>query len=313
MLNITFRQITAFQTVLAKGKIVSAARTLGLTAPAVTTQIKQLEAELGLALFDRTPHGLRPTAAGLMVAGHIETLMAEMARMEGELDAIKGLRVGSVRIGVVSTAKYFTPSIIAAFTKAHPGIEVTLVIGNRAEVRRALAEQSVELALMGRAPRDLPLNSALIGPHPLVIAAAPDHPLVGVRGISKERIAEERFLIREEGSGTRASLAMFLSDIPGRTANLGTEMGSNETIKQAVMAGLGIAFISAHTIAREVESGRLALLDVAGLPVLRHWFIVSRSDRNQSPAAATLLAFIIRKGPGLLPRIKGMDQPESAG
>ncbi len=307
MLNVTFRQINAFRAVLAKGKIASAADALGLTAPAVTIQIKQLEAELGLPLFDRTPHGVRPTAAGLMVAKHVKALMAELEHIESTLDAIKGIRTGSVRLGLVSTAKYFTPSIIAAFTRAHPGIEVALVIGNRAEMRQALSEHSIELALMGRPPRDLPLNSAVIGAHPLVIAAAPDHELAGVKGISKERIAGEHFLIREQGSGTRSALAQFFADIADRTLNLGTEMGSNESIKQAVMAGLGIAFISAHTIASEVEAGRLVLLDVEGLPVHRHWFVLSRADRTLSPAAQTLQLFMIREGQALLPRIEGLQ------
>lgn len=306
MLNISLRQIKAFRAVLARGKIATAADELGLTAPAVTLQIKQLEAELGLQLFDRTPHGVRPTAAGSLVADHVEALMAQMDRLESDLDAVKGIRAGRVRLGLVSTAKYFAPTIIAAFTRAHPGIEVTIEVGNRAEMREALAEQSIELALMGRPPRDLPLTSALLGPHPLIIAAAPGHELAGVKNITKERIAEEHFLIREQGSGTRAALAMFLSDIAGRTDDLGTEMGSNETIKQAVMAGLGIAFISAHTIASEVESGRLVLLDVIGLPVLRHWFVLSRSDRTLSSAATVLQDYIIGEGPKLLPVVPGL-------
>ncbi|MCC0022914.1 MAG: LysR family transcriptional regulator [Hyphomicrobiaceae bacterium] len=307
MLNLTFRQLNSLRAVLDNGKISSAARELGLTAPAVTIQIKQLERELGLPLFDRTPQGMRPTAAGEAVARHAEALAEQMQRLEGEIDAIKGVRSGSVRLGLVSTAKYFTPSIVAAFRREHPGVDVSLFIGNRETIRQAMADQSIELALMGRPPRDMPLNSALIGAHPMVIAAAPGHKLAGMRGISKERISQEPFLIREQGSGTRAALLLFLSDIPNRPRNLGTEMGSNETIKQAVMAGLGIAFISAHTIASEVESGRLVLLDVIGLPVLRQWFIISRTDRALSPAASALQSFIMREGAKLLPRIRGLE------
>ncbi|MCB9993182.1 MAG: LysR family transcriptional regulator [Hyphomicrobiaceae bacterium] len=307
MLNLTFRQLNSLRAVMAHGKIANAARELGLTAPAVTIQMKQLEAELGLPLFDRTPQGVRPTAAGEAVARHAEALAAELQRLETELDAIKGLQSGSVRLGLVSTAKYFTPTMVAAFRKEHPGVEVTLIIGNRETIRAALHGQTIELALTGRPPRDLPLSAALIGAHPLVIAAAPDHPLAKARDISKERIAQERFLVREQGSGTRAALAQFLSDIAGRPRNLGTEMGSNETIKQAVMAGLGIAFISAHTIASEVENGRLVLLDVVGLPVLRQWFVVSRTDRALSPAAAAFQSFLIREGARFLPQVRGVS------
>lgn len=306
MLNLTLRQIYSFRAVLAHGKIASAAEMLGLTGSAITIQIKQLEAALGLQLFDRTPYGMRPTAAGLMFSGHAETLVEQLQHLEREIDAIKGIRAGSVRLGVVSTAKYFTPSIVAAFGKAHPGIAVELVIGNRADIGMALRNQDIELALMGRPPRDLPLNSAMIGPHPLVIASAPDHELVSARGIGKERIAEERFLIREPGSGTRAALSLFLADIAGRGKSLGTEMGSNETIKQAVMAGLGIALISAHTIASESDAGRIALLDVVGLPILRQWFVLSRSDRTLSPVAAALQSFLIREAVHYLPKIRGL-------
>ena len=145
------------------------------------------------------------------------------------------------------------------------------------------------------------MRASAFGDHPLVIIAAPDHPLAKARDISKERIAEETFLIREPGSGTRISLEIFFADIPGRIDDLGIEMGSNETIKQAVMAGLGIAFISAHTIAMEVEFGRLAVLDVIGMPIRRQWFAVMRADRAISPAMATFHDFLMQKGAAHLP------------
>lgn len=306
MLNITLRQLHSFRAVLAHGKISIAAKELGLTAPAVTMQIKQLEAELGLPLFDRTKTGMRPTAAGQVVAGVAAEMERELRQLESELDALRGIKTGIARLGVVSTAKYFTPSIIAAFRKSNPGIEVNLNIGNRTEITAALRAQTIDLALMGRPPRDLPLNSAMIGIHPMVIAAAPDHPLAGSRQIGKERIAEEHFLIREQGSGSRAALALFLSDIAGRSTHLGTEMGSNETIKQSVMAGLGIALISGHTIASELEMGRLVLLDVVGLPIQRQWFVISRSDRALLPAAAALQGYMIRYGGNYLPKAAGL-------
>lgn len=306
MLNVTLRQLHSFRAVLSHGKISVAAKDLGLTAPAVTMQIKQLETELGLPLFDRTREGMRPTAAGQIVAGVAAEMERELRQLESELDALRGIKTGTARLGVVSTAKYFTPSIIAAFRKANPGIEVSLNIGNRTEITAALRAQTIDLALMGRPPRDVPLNSAMIGIHPMVIAAAPDHSLAGARQIGKEQIALEHFLIREQGSGSRAALALFLSDIAGRGAHLGTEMGSNETIKQSVMAGLGIALISAHTIASELEMGRLVLLDVVGLPIRRQWFVISRSDRALLPAAAELQGYMIRYGGNYLPKIAGL-------
>jgi LysR family transcriptional regulator, low CO2-responsive transcriptional regulator len=154
-----------------------------------------------------------------------------------------------------------------------------------------------------RRSRGVPMRAVMIGDHPLVIIAPPDHELVSKCAISKDRIAREHFLVREPGSGTRTSLEIYLADIRGRLDNLGTDMGSNETIKQAVMAGLGIAFISAHTIEQEVEFGRLVLLDVIGLPVHRQWFAISRSDRKLSHALAAFQDFLTQRGPQHLPDI----------
>ena len=303
MKNLSLKQLKAIQAIAGSRKIVNAAKMLGLTPPAVTIQLRQVEEDLGLALFDRTQEGMRLTAAGRTVVDAAQSIEERLRLLEDEIDAIKGVRAGSLRLGVVSTAKYFAPRLMAAFMKEHPGIDVRLLIGNRAETIASLRNHDVDVALMGRPAKDVPLRAAAFGDHPLVIVAAPDHPLSRVRDIPKERIAEENFLIREPGSGTRISLEIFFSDLPGRIDDLGVEMGSNETIKQAVMAGLGVAFISAHTIALEVEAGRLVILDVVGMPIRRQWFVVMRSDRAISPAMAAFNDFLMRKGAMYLPLV----------
>jgi DNA-binding transcriptional LysR family regulator len=301
MRNLTLKQFKAIQAIVSNGKIVNAAKVLGLSPPAVTIQLRQVEEEIGLALFDRTSDGMRPTAAGLAVVDAAQAIEERLRLLQDQMDAIKGVRSGSLRLGVVSTAKYFAPSLMAAFMKEHPDIEMRLVVGNRAETIASLKNHDVDIALMGRPPKDVPVRASAFGDHPLVIVAPPDHPMAAAREISKERIAEEHFLIREPGSGTRISLEIFLADVPGRIDDLGVEMGSNETIKQAVMAGLGIAFISAHTIASEVEAGRLVILDVVGMPIRRQWFAVMRTDHATSPAMATFHDFLMRKGAAHLP------------
>jgi DNA-binding transcriptional LysR family regulator len=267
----------------------------------VTIQLRQVEEEVGLALFDRTADGMRPTAAGLAFVDAAQAIEERMRLLQDQMDAIKGVRTGSLRLGVVSTAKYFAPRLMAAFVKEYPDIDMRLFIGNRAETIGRLKNRDVDIALMGRPAKDVPVRASAFGDHPLVIIAPPNHPLAKARDISKERIAQENFIVREPGSGTRISLEIFLSDIPGRIDDLGVEMASNETIKQAVMAGLGIAFISAHTIAFEVEAGRLTVLDVAGMPIRRQWFSVMRSDHAISPAMATFHDFLMRKGAMYLP------------
>jgi DNA-binding transcriptional LysR family regulator len=301
MRNLTLKQFKAVQAIVAHGKIVNAAKALSLSPPAVTIQLRQVEEEVGLALFDRTADGMRPTAAGLAFVDAAQAIEERMRLLQDQMDAIKGVRTGSLRLGVVSTAKYFAPRLMAAFVKEYPDIDMRLFIGNRAETIGRLKNRDVDIALMGRPAKDVPVRASAFGDHPLVIIAPPNHPLAKARDISKERIAQENFIVREPGSGTRISLEIFLSDIPGRIDDLGVEMASNETIKQAVMAGLGIAFISAHTIAFEVEAGRLAVLDVAGMPIRRQWFSVMRSDHAISPAMATFHDFLMRKGAMYLP------------
>lgn len=303
MLNLTIRQLRSLLAIEQTGKISLAASHLGLTGPAVTLQLKQIEDEIGLPLFDRTPEGMRPTAAGLAVLDAAHAVQERLRALEEEVTAFKGGRRGTLKLGAVSTAKYFTPRMIAAFQKTNPDIDIQLHVGNRAETIEALRHQTIDLAIMGRPPRDLEVEAFLFGDHPLVIVAPPDHRLAKIRDIAKEDIAAERFLLREPGSGTRTSLEIFFADVPGKLENLGTEMGSNETIKQAVMAGLGVAFISAHTIEQELETGRLVILDVNGMPIRRQWFCVCRSDRTQSPAMRVFREFLTREGARYLPLI----------
>jgi len=312
MRNLTLKQLKAVQAIAGHGKIINAANVLGLTSPAVTIQLRQLEQDIGLALFDRTQEGMRPTAAGLAVIDAAQVIGERLRLLEDQIDAIKGVRAGSLRLGVVSTAKYFAPRMMAAFMKNYPDIDMRLIVGNRADTIANLKNHDVDVALMGRPNIDVPVRASAFGDHPLVIIAPPDHPLAKARDISKERIAEEHFLIREPGSGTRISLEIFFGELPGRIDDLGVEMGSNETIKQAVMAGLGVAFISAHTIASEVEWGRLVILDVAGMPIRRQWFVVMRSDRAISPAMATFHDFLMRQGAAYLPHF-GKLYPEAVG
>jgi LysR family transcriptional regulator, low CO2-responsive transcriptional regulator len=283
------------------GKIIRAANMLGLTGPAVTLQLQQLEEELGISLFDRLPDGLRPTAAGRAVIDAAGAIDERLRILNDEVETIAKGRRGTLRLGVVSTAKYFAPRLMASFAKKFPDISLDLTIGNREEIVAALSEHRLDIALMGRPPRHIPVEAQVFGDHPLVIVGPADHPLAARREITKEEISRECFLIREPGSGTRLSLEIFFSDLPGKLEQLGREMASNETIKQAVMAGMGVAFISAHTIEMEVELGRLVILDVVGMPIRREWFTVWRSDRSFTPAMQTFSHFLNTEGAKFLP------------
>ena len=180
-----------------------------------------------------------------------------------------------------------------------------LSVGNRQEVVERLTQFQIDVAIMGTPPVDVPVEAARFGDHPLVIIAPPEHRLAGRKHVAKTELSGEVFLTREDGSGTRTSMELYLDGVPRRTGNLHIEIGSNETIKQAVMAGLGIAFISAHTIAAEIEAGRLVTLDVEGLPVWRAWNVVLRKDKAVMPAVRSFTEFLKKQGATFLPRLIG--------
>lgn len=304
MSEFTLRQLRTLAAVHRNGKIVSASKELGLTQPAVSLQIKEAENIAGTPLFDRTTTGMRPTAAGRAVIEAALAIEEKLRELKDEVRALSTGRKGQLRLGVVSTAKYFAPSIMAAFRREFVDVEMTLLVGNRSEIITSLRDHMVDVAMMGRPPREVTVRSVMFGPHPFVIIAPRDHRLAGLRGFPKEQLAQENFLVREPGSGTRMALDMFLSELPARLETPSFEMGSNETIKQAVMAGLGIALISAHTIALEVEQKRLAVLDVEGMPIWRQWFSVSRAERSLTPVMKAFEDFLLAHGADFLPKIQ---------
>jgi len=199
----------------------------------------------------------------------------------------------------VSTAKYFAPKLLALFARQHPGIELKLAVNNRETVLQLLMENEVDLALMGTPPRDLETSAFPFARHPLVIIAAPEHPLARRRGIKVKALAAESFLVREPGSGTRAAMERFFA-AHGVSPTTTTEISSNETIKQAVMAGMGLAFLSQHAVGLELSAGQLVLLDVEGLPVVRGWNIVHRNEKRLSPAALVFKKFVLKEGRAFL-------------
>jgi len=303
MSHVTFRQLQAILAIHRTGKISNAANELGLTGPAVTLQLKEIEANLGQPLFDRARDGLRLTVAGDAVLKAATDIEIRLRHLFEEIESIAGAKTGKLRIGAVSTAKYFAPTLMAAFRVARPGVNLSLAVGNRGTIIDALKNYEIDIALMGRPPRDFDIRAQVFGDHPLVMIASPSHPLAAKRNIAKEDLIEEHFLVREKGSGTRSSLDIFMRDVTGWSEQNHEEMASNETIKQAVMAGMGIAFISAHTIAMELELKRLAILDVSGMPIRRQWYSVSRADRSLSPAMTAFNSFLVNEGARHLPFI----------
>ena len=304
--RVTLRQLRALAAVVQAGTVTGAADQLAVTAPAISSQLRLLEELAGLPLVERQATGMVATQAGrelLAAFGLIEAALADCAVALGDL---RGAHGGQVAVGVTSTAKYFAPFALAAFARLRPSVELRLLVGNRSDTIAALERFELDLAVMGRPPEHFAVERAAIGDHPHIVIAAPGHPLVERASLAWADLSAQTFLMREAGSGTRLLLERLLAEA-GLAPRVGMEIGSNETIKQAVMAGMGIAFLSAHTTAAELTDGRLVMLDIAGLPAIRQWFVVRRRERRLLPAAQELWDHLAGTGERFLPVLPALD------
>jgi len=302
--ELTLRQLRALAAAAKHGSVTAAAKQLHLTQPAVTLQIQNLQMLAGIPLLQRTGEGMLLTDAGRDVVALSERIEAAIRDCETSIEMMTGKTAGRISIGAVSTAKYFVPFMISGFSKLYPNVNIALSIGNRQEIGGALRGYDLDFAIMGRPPVDIDMDVHLIGDHPHVIIAPTTHRLARKSRIALSDLAKETFLIREPGSGTRGLMEQ-LFEAARISPTIGMAMSSNETIKQAVIAGLGIAFLSAHTVATELDERRLVTLDVVGLPVVRQWFVLARKDKVLLPPARAMLEFLSAQGARFLPRTHG--------
>ncbi len=300
--QLTLKQLRALSVVASERTISRAAEALNLTAPAVHSQLKTLEELFGCALLNRGgKDGFTLTAEGHALLSAYGETRAALERALHQIDALgKGLS-GSVVLGVTSTAKYFAPGIVASLRDRMPDVEVRLRVGNRETTIAALAAHELDLCIMGRPPRWPRVNATVVGDHPHLIVAAPDHRLAASDQVTADDLLAEHFVMREPGSGTRILTTRYLDELGnGREVDT-TDMGSNETIKQSVISGLGIALLSGHTVVEELRSGRLVALRCPGMPIVRQWFLVELADRTPGPAAGRVRSWILEHGASVLP------------
>jgi LysR family transcriptional regulator, low CO2-responsive transcriptional regulator len=281
-------QLRSFEAVVRLGGVGRAARALHLAQPTVSTQLKELAAALGLVLFEPRGRGLVPTAIGERLAQAVRAMGAAWQGFEEDAAALQGLRRGRLRIAAVTTTEYFLPDLLGPFARAYPGIEIELAVENRDAVVARLERGEDELAAMMLPPAHLPLARWPFLENPLVVIAPLGHPLAGRRRLKLAELTDEPLLARETGSGTRAAAEQAFAEQgvawPPRMA-----LGSNEAVKHAVRAGLGLAVLSRHTLAQDPASDGLAVLPVTGFPLRRQWHLVWRQDRALSLPARTLL------------------------
>ncbi|KEO51795.1 LysR family regulator CbbR [Thioclava pacifica] len=301
---LTLKQLRALDAVARGGSLTAAGEALGLTTPAIHTQIKGLEEALGMKLIQRAADGSGSelTEAGMALRETARRIEDNLSQAAANLLAIQRGQSGRVTLGVVSTGKYFAPRLVKMLQDAHPEIEVALRVGNRSSIIEGVERGTFDLAIMGRPPRHPPVIAEPIGEHPHGLIVPPGHPLIG-QGMQLDLLFDQTFLAREQGSGTRIVMSRWLDRIGDGRIYDTLEMDSNETIKQAVMAGLGIAFLSLHTVMDELATGRLVQIEAPGLPLMRHWFLVRREEERTRELALRVWEEIVEMNGSFLPRM----------
>ncbi|MFZ5580244.1 MAG: LysR family transcriptional regulator [Pseudomonadota bacterium] len=295
MLHITLRQLQVFDAVARHLSFSRASGELHLSQPAVSMQVKHLEEALGLPVFEQIGKKIFLTDAGREVQRVSQAIEQQLLDLEGTLADLRGVRGGSLTVGVVSTAHYFATRLMAQFRQQRPDVRLTLNVVNRETLLNQLAANETDLAIMGQPPSGRDLEAQAFMLNPLVVIAPPHHPLAGERGIPFRRLAEEPMLAREVGSGTRNAMEGLFHE-HGLELKPAMEMNKNEAIKQAVEVGLGLGVVSLHTVERELAAGRVITLDVEGFPILRHWYLVHRQGKRLSPAAQAFRDYVLEEG-----------------
>lgn len=298
-MNITLRQLRVFSAVARHLSFTRAAEELCLTQPAVSMQVKQLENQLDVPLFEHLGKKIFLTEMGKEVYHYSRSVLQQIDELQGVLNSLKGLGKGRLKISVASTANYFIPVLLAGFCQRYPGVTVSLDVTNRETLLTQLAENDVDLVIMGQPPGDMDLGAEPFMENPLVIVAPPEHPLAKEKKIPLQRLEQEVFLVREPGSGTRIAMERFFAQHDVRITT-GMEVGSNEAIKQSVQAGLGLGLLSRDTVEMELALGRLVILNVAEFPIMRYWYVVHRQGKRLSVVSQTFKDYLIKESPALL-------------
>lgn len=300
MRRLTLRQFRVFEAVARNLSFSRAAEELHLSQPGVSMQIKGIETILGLPLTEQVGKKIFLTEAGREVLHASQAITARLDDLQANLAQLQGIDSGRLNLAVTSTVNAVATDILVRFRGRHPGVSVHLDVSNRAEVLDLLAANRIDLAIMGQVPENLGLEAIRFMDNPLVVIAPPDHPLARKKKVSVDALAAESFLVREAGSGTRGAMERFFAT-RGLEIRSSMEMSSNEAIKQAVQAGLGLGILSLQTLEMERALKRLAVLNVEGFPIMRHWYIVHRADKRLSPAAQAFKAFVLEPLADTLP------------
>ena len=294
MRTLNLHQLATFQAVAKHRSYVRAAEELHFSQPAVSAQIRHLEESLGIKLFDQIGRKTHLTQAGEELYLYSQKIFSVIDETMDVMEALRSPYYGRLSVGADTTVgSYVIPGLLGKFRQIYPQVEILLQVLNRASLVEAILNNRVELAVMGSVPDDAPVEIEPFAFNPLVLVAAPTHRLAGLKNVSIEELGREHFLLREQGSGTRAALEKALEDA-GLPLQVSMQVGNNSAIKQGVAAGLGIALISHVAIDMELETNRLVILDVEGFPIIRQWRLVHVKDKYLSATARAFKSFLLQ-------------------
>ncbi len=298
-MNITIRQLQIFEAVAMHLSYTRAAEVLYLSQPAVSMQIKQLESEIAIPLFERMGKRLFLTDAGKELQIYARNISQQLVELEDVMSEMRGSERGHLTIAVATTANYFALKILGEFYKRHSSTNISLDVTNRASLIKHLADNTVDMVIMGQPPEAIDVEATPFLNNPLVVIAPKDHFLVGKKNIPLSELQKETFIIRELGSGTRMAMERFFEERGYKITSV-IEMSSNEAINQAVEAGLGLGIVSKHTLEWELSLDRLAILDVESFPILRHWYLVHRQGKRFTSIMTAFKDLVINETLSLL-------------
>ena len=301
MRHATLRQLKVFESVARHLSFSRAAEELYLTQPAVSTQVKKLQEHAGLPLFEPLGKKVYLTPAGTEMLQASRLIIRQFEQVDEAMAQFKGLSGGRLSVAVISAGDYFFPRLLVDFVGRHAGTRLDFAVCNREDLLARLADNQTDLAVMVRPPRDADTINETIAPHPYVIVASPEHALAGRQRISLARLARESFIVREQGSDTWHSMQQAFGEHFAQL-QIAMQIRSTETIKQAVMAGMGISFLSAHTISGELQDGSLVMLDVQGFPFMSSWYLVHRTNKRLPPVAQAFRDYLLAEGADLIVR-----------
>jgi DNA-binding transcriptional LysR family regulator len=291
VIHATLHQLKVFEATARHGSFTRAAEELFLTQPTVSMQVKQLTKAIGLPLFEQVGKRLYLTEAGQELFSTCQEIFGKLEQLEMKVADMKGMKQGRLKLAVITTAKYFMPRLLGPFCQKYPGIDVSLIVTNHERVIDRLANNQDDLYVMSQLPENIDICAHPFLDNPLVMIARRDHPLVNEKHISLQRIAEETFIMREPGSGTRRAFQKLL-DTHNLSVKVRLELGSNEAIKQAIAGGLGLSVLSRHTLTMDTTTNELTCLNVEGFPIPRQWYVVYLSGKQLSVVASTFLEYL---------------------